>query len=97
MEPKRLGAMRCGHQAWLRCGVGARGLGARGLRGPHVRRQPSLIMEESRRPPSSGFAVAGFLFSSKHKPQPGPGRLRLNSSRLLQLSRCESCEQMRYS
>ena len=24
------GAMRCGHQSWLRCGVGARGLGARG-------------------------------------------------------------------
>ena len=30
MEPERLGAMRCGHQSWLRCGVGARGLGARG-------------------------------------------------------------------
>ena len=27
------------------------------------------------------------LFSSKHKPHPGPGRLRLNSSRLLQLVR----------
>jgi len=30
MEPERLGAMRCGHQSWLRCGVGARGLGTRG-------------------------------------------------------------------
>ena len=29
-DPERLGAMRCGHQSWLRCGVGARGLGARG-------------------------------------------------------------------
>jgi len=50
MEPKRLGAMRCGHQAWLRCGVGARGLGARGQESsraspPGVDR--SLSMEES--------------------------------------------------
>ena len=42
MEPKRLGAMRCGHQAWLRCGVGARGLGV-GAKSPLVRRHLVLI------------------------------------------------------
>ena len=44
MEPKRLGAMRCGHQAWLRCGVGARGSGARGEEVSHAS-QPCWLVD----------------------------------------------------